>query len=92
MKVAEAHPPRPGYSCAHPINYLFLMHTQVIMDINDPADAGPGVYLYTTEFYRGLKEKLNPGFVFVTQSGMAQDRTGTEEEELVLPLSLLRKG
>jgi len=41
----------------------------VIMDIADPIQAGPGVALYFQDFYKALKSKLNPGFVFVTQSG-----------------------
>jgi len=41
----------------------------VIMDIADPIAAGPGIALYYTDFYKDLKTKLNPGFVFVTQSG-----------------------
>jgi len=41
----------------------------VIMDIADPIMAGPGIALYFKEFYENLKTKLNPGFVFETQSG-----------------------
>jgi len=41
----------------------------VIMDIADPIMAGPGIALYYKDFYQNLKSKLNPGFVFVTQSG-----------------------
>jgi len=41
----------------------------VIMDIADPIMAGPGIALYYQDFYKSLKAKLNPGFVFVTQSG-----------------------
>jgi len=41
----------------------------VIMDIADPIEAGPGVALYFQEYYKSLLEKVNPGFVFVTQSG-----------------------
>jgi len=40
-----------------------------IMDIADPIEAGPGIALYYQEFYKNLQTKLNPGFVFVTQSG-----------------------
>ena len=39
------------------------------MDIADPIEAGPGICLYTQEFYQLVKRKLNPGGVFVTQSG-----------------------
>jgi len=41
----------------------------VVMDIADPIEAGPGIALYFQEFYKSLLEKVNPGFVFVTQSG-----------------------
>jgi spermidine synthase len=43
----------------------------IIMDIADPIEAGPGIALYTQEFYQGLKDRLNPGGIFVTQSGPA---------------------
>jgi spermidine synthase len=43
----------------------------IIMDIADPIEAGPGIALYTQEFYKGLKDRLNPGGIFVTQSGPA---------------------
>ena len=39
------------------------------MDIADPIEAGPGICLYTQEFYQLAKRKLNPGGVIVTQSG-----------------------
>jgi spermidine synthase len=41
----------------------------VIMDIADPIEAGPGIALYFQEFYKNVQAKMNPGFVFVTQSG-----------------------
>ncbi|GMH74429.1 hypothetical protein TrVE_jg7534 [Triparma verrucosa] len=41
----------------------------IIMDISDPIEAGPGIKLYTKEFYDMAKNKLSPGGVFVTQSG-----------------------
>jgi len=41
----------------------------VIMDIADPIEAGPGIALYFQEYYKNLLTKVNPGFVFVTQSG-----------------------
>jgi len=41
----------------------------VIMDVADPIEAGPGIALYFQEYYKNLLEKVNPGFVFVTQSG-----------------------
>jgi len=43
----------------------------IIMDIADPIEAGPGIALYTQEFYQGLKDRMNPGGIFVTQSGPA---------------------
>lgn len=43
----------------------------IIMDISDPIEAGPGIMLYTQEFYRHAKSLLNPNGVFVTQGGMA---------------------
>lgn len=43
----------------------------IIMDICDPIEAGPGIVLYTKEFYELAKIKLRPGGVFVTQSGPA---------------------
>lgn len=41
----------------------------IIMDIADPIEAGPGIVLYTQEFYRYAASKLNPSGVIVTQSG-----------------------
>eukprot|EP00912_Choanoflagellata_sp_UC4_P000964 UC4_evm3s594 len=41
----------------------------IIMDICDPIEAGPGIALYTKEFYDFAIKKLNPGGVLVTQSG-----------------------
>lgn len=43
----------------------------IIMDISDPIEAGPGIKLYTKEFYTYARSRLNPGGVFVTQSGCA---------------------
>jgi spermidine synthase len=43
----------------------------IIMDICDPIEAGPGIVLYTQEFYQLAKTKLRPGGVLVTQSGCA---------------------
>ena len=45
----------------------------VVMDISDPIEAGPGVMLYTKEFYDHAATLLNhPHGVFVTQAGMAE--------------------
>lgn len=41
----------------------------IVMDIADPIEAGPGIVLYTKEFYEFAVTKLNPGGVIVTQSG-----------------------
>lgn len=43
----------------------------IIMDISDPIEAGPGIMLYTEEFYNHAKTLLNPNGVFVTQAGIA---------------------
>ena len=43
----------------------------IIMDLDDTLEGGPCYQLYTTEFYQMIKAKLNPGGVFVTQSGQA---------------------
>jgi thermospermine synthase len=57
--------------------HKYLMETNekfdvIIMDISDPIEAGPGVALYTQEFYQRAAEVLNkPHGVFVTQAGSA---------------------
>ena len=57
--------------------HAYLMNTSekfdvIIMDISDPIEAGPGIMLYTQEFYAHAKTLLNsPNGVFVTQSGCA---------------------
>jgi thermospermine synthase len=51
----------------------------IIMDLDDPLEGGPCYQLYTTEFYTMLKSKLNPGGVFVTQSG----QSGIKQHHLV---------
>lgn len=56
--------------------FKWMMETQekfdvVIMDISDPIEAGPGIMLYTKEFYEHVLTRLNPNGVFVTQSGTA---------------------
>merc|ERR1719324_522352 len=43
----------------------------IIMDLDDPLEGGPCYQLYTTEFYTMLKTKMNPGGIFVTQSGQS---------------------
>eukprot|EP00522_Entomoneis_paludosa_P005507 CAMPEP_0172450526 /NCGR_PEP_ID=MMETSP1065-20121228/8828_1 /TAXON_ID=265537 /ORGANISM="Amphiprora paludosa, Strain CCMP125" /LENGTH=349 /DNA_ID=CAMNT_0013202315 /DNA_START=167 /DNA_END=1216 /DNA_ORIENTATION=+ len=54
----------------------YILNTQevfdvIIMDISDPVEAGPGIALYTKEFYEFAVTKLHPGGVIVTQAGMA---------------------
>ena len=48
------------------------------MDIADPIEAGPGIALYTQEFYTFAITKLNPGGVLVTQSGPGSAYNATE--------------
>lgn len=45
----------------------------IIMDISDPIEAGPGIALYTKEFYEHAVTRLSkPHGVFVTQAGLAE--------------------
>jgi len=41
----------------------------IICDLSEPVDDGPSYMLYTQEFYRLCRQRLNPGGVLVTQSG-----------------------
>ena len=43
----------------------------VILDLVDPLEEGTAYLLYTDEFYRVAKARMNPGGVLVTQSGPA---------------------
>ncbi len=43
----------------------------IILDLVDPLEEGTAYLLYTDEFYRIAKARLNPGGVLVTQSGPA---------------------
>jgi len=43
----------------------------IIMDLDDPLEGGPCYQLYSVEFYQTVKRKLNPGGIFITQSGQA---------------------
>ena len=43
----------------------------IILDISDPIEAGPGVMLYTKEFYDHAQTLLTDNGVFVTQAGTA---------------------
>lgn len=46
----------------------------IIMDISDPIEAGPGIALYTKEFYEFVVSRLTANGVFVTQSGVCEYR------------------
>lgn len=51
----------------------------IIGDLADPLEGGPCYQLYTQDFYRNVVlEKLNPGGIFVTQSGPAGILSCTE--------------
>ena len=41
----------------------------IICDLSEPLDDGPSYMLFTQEFYRLCKKRLNPGGILVTQSG-----------------------
>lgn len=43
----------------------------IILDLADPLEGGPCYLLYTQNFYKMAKSKLNPGGILVTQSGPA---------------------
>ena len=43
----------------------------IILDLVDPLEEGTAYLLYTDEFYRIAKSRLNPGGILVTQSGPA---------------------
>ena len=45
------------------------MYDVIIMDIADPIEAGPGIALYTRDFYKFAVSRLNVGGIIVTQSG-----------------------
>ena len=50
----------------------------IVLDLPDPLEGGPAYLLYTTDFYRMLRGKLNPGGLLVTQSGPASVINYTE--------------
>lgn len=58
--------------------YKYLMETRetfdvILLDISDPIECGPGIMLYTKEFYEHAKTLLNqPHGVFCTQAGTAE--------------------
>ena len=78
--------------------YAWMMETTekfdvIIMDISDPIEAGPGIMLYTKEFYEHTLTRLNmPGGVFVTQAGTADavppphHRTGEHDTSCYGPI------
>ena len=43
----------------------------IVLDLVDPLEEGTAYLLYTDEFYRIAKARLNPGGILVTQSGPA---------------------
>ena len=47
------------------------MFDVMVMDLVDPLEAGTAYLLYTEEYYRIAKARLNPGGILVTQSGPA---------------------
>lgn len=57
----------------------------ILCDSTDPE--GPGAVLFTEEFYKGCKGILQPGGVFVNQSGVPFG----QKEELKMVYSNLRK-
>lgn len=67
--------------------YKYLMECQeqfdvIIMDISDPIEAGPGIALYTKEFYEHAVSLLTEHGVFVTQAGMADSIAPPDLEAL----------
>jgi spermidine synthase len=51
----------------------------IIMDICDPIEAGPGIAWYELEYYQwAAANKLNPGGILVTQSGVGSVLNTTE--------------
>lgn len=85
IEVCKKHMPEWGGEAvaSHPKMELvigdahkWLMETDesfdvIIMDISDPIEAGPGIALYTQEFYARAAEVLTENGVFVTQAGSA---------------------
>jgi spermidine synthase len=50
----------------------------IVLDLADPIEGGPAYRLYTQEFYRIARGKLNHGGLLVTQSGPASPLNHTE--------------
>jgi len=61
-----------GDAYAYLINCKDALFDVIIMDISDPIEAGPGIMLYTQEFYQHARTLLKPNGVFVTQAGTAE--------------------
>jgi len=64
----------PRLKCYYEDAYAFLEKCEgsfdvIIMDIADPIEAGPGIKLYTQEFYTYAVTRLSKDGVLVTQSG-----------------------
>ncbi len=64
----------PRLELHHADAYSFLEGSRetfdvVIVDVPDPLEEGPAYLLFTQEFYRLLKGRLNPGGLVVAQSG-----------------------
>ena len=58
----------------HDDAYAYLERTDrsfdvAVIDVPDPLEEGPAVMLYTVEFYKLLRRRLNPGGIMVAQSG-----------------------
>ena len=50
----------------------------IIVDVPDPLEAGPAYMIFTQEFYRLARSRLNPGGLLVAQSGPAGPTNVTE--------------
>ena len=76
--------------------HKYIMETSetfdvIIMDISDPIEAGPGIALYTKEFYQRASQVLTPhSGVFVTQAGSAEYIPHYEEEVNISCFSPIR--
>lgn len=65
------------------VNDTDLTFDVIISDSTDPV--GPGEVLFTSRFYTGIKQCLNPGGVFVAQNGVSflqTDEVLTSEQRL----------
>jgi spermidine synthase len=64
--------PRAKVVCTDARKYLEDTNDKydvVLIDLVEPIEAGPAYLLYTQEFYRIVKSKLNPGAIVCVQSG-----------------------